>query len=428
MKSSVSKVLHKVCQTSMIEIVIDKAILCCNNGNNHLAIVCSDENIEAITKICNAKSKNATFSTYIQKQRLGTGHAVKTALDDLPDDFDKICVLYGDSPLFEPQTIANILQCKNSITFAGFIENNPLLQYGRFITEGQKLLEIVEFKDASPTQKQITFFNSGLVGGGFVDFKNLVNKIQNNNSQSEFYLTDIAKLSGGCGFVECDKVESLGVNTMQDLGVVEQIMQNNLRQHFMTNGVHLIEPSSVFFSLQTSIEPDVTIEPSVVFRGKVQISSGCVIKSFSYIEDSTIGANCSIGPFARFRGGSKLGEACKIGNFVEVKASHLASGVKAGHLAYIGDGQIGQNTNIGAGAVFCNYDGTNKHKTIVGDNVFIGSNTSLVAPITIGDDAIIAAGSVATKTINPEELYISRPIPNHIQQGATRLKNKTKKT
>ena len=461
MKSSMSKVLHKVCQKSMIEIVTLKVINIIkeinHTNNSHISIVCNKNNIVFINDIILKISKNITsnkidftnnnnnemivninnysISTVIQKNQLGTADAVKSGLESINKKsckINKVCVLYGDSPLFEQNTINKVLNNNSHITFVGFEENNKLLSYGRMIVDKNTdtLYKIVEFKDLQDSQKDIIIFNSGIVGGDYNVFVELLYKINNNNNQNEYYLTDLAHLANNykyqCKYILCDKVETLGVNNMQELAIIENIMQNKIRKKMMEDGVHLIDPNTVFFSLDTSIDCDVVIEPNVVFYGLVKISSGTVIKSFSYIEDTIIGHNCSIGPFARLRAGNQIDENCKIGNFVEVKASKLNKEVKASHLSYIGDGIIGSNVNIGAGTIFCNYDGFNKYQSIVEDDVFIGSNSSIVAPVTLGKNSLIAAGSVVTKNVKNNDLFIQRASDITITDGAIKFKTKAK--
>jgi bifunctional UDP-N-acetylglucosamine pyrophosphorylase/glucosamine-1-phosphate N-acetyltransferase len=251
--------------------------------------------------------------------------------------------------------------------------------------------------------------------------KALVPQISNNNNAGEYYLTDIISLARKNNlktkFILCQKDEVLGVNNRIELAKCEEIMQNRLRKKHLTNGVTLISPSSIFFSLDTKIENDVIVEPNVFFGKGCEIRKGCHIKAFSYLEDCKIEEEVSIGPFARIRGRTTIGAGSKIGNFVEVKNSNLEKGVKAGHLAYVGDGEVGENVNIGAGAIFCNYDGKKKHKTIIDKNVFIGSNTSLIAPLKIESNAILGAGSVITKNVEEYSLAIERGaqknIPNY---------------
>ena len=298
------------------------------------------------------------------------------------------------------------------IVILGFV-GNVEERYGRLIISHNNVVsKIVEFKDLKGDEKGINLFNSGVFLVKSNILKDLVPQISNQNQAGEYYLTDIIELASKKGFVSkfilCDEDEVLGVNTKEDLAKCEAIMQNRLRKQHLLNGVTLVDKNSVFFSMDTKIEQDVSIEPNVFFGRNVKISSHSIIKAFSYLEGCSIASNVSIGPFARIRSQTIIEGDSKIGNFVEVKNSHLQSGVKAGHLSYIGDAEIQENVNIGAGAIFCNYDGVKKHKTIIEKNVFIGSNTSLVAPILIEENAKIGAGSVITKDVPKNSLAIER--------------------
>ncbi len=434
MKSSLPKVMHKIAGTSMLDICINKILSITVASRDRIVIVCSEENIEEI-KLKYKDFDNIFFT--IQEQRLGTGHAVRLAVDyatiHLNNNFINIAVIYADSPLFNPQTVKELACGNGDVNFAGFKDNNPECKFGRFVfNEKHELIDIVEFKDASPEQKQnLNTFNSGFVGGRLNAFKTLLPLIKNNNNAGEFYLTDLVKLAWQnnftTNFVICDKKETFGVNDKIDLSIAEEMMQNELRQNFMIKGVTLIDPKSVFFSLDTIIEHDVTIEPNVFIGAGVVIKSGSIIKSFSHLEGVCI-EGASIGPFARVRGKSIIAKGAKIGNFVEVKNSNLEKGVKAGHLSYIGDANIGRDANIGAGVVFCNYDGVLKHKAIVGDGAFIGSNASLISPLKIGKNALIAAASVVDHDVADDAIYISRPQGKIAKQSASQyFANKSKK-
>ncbi|NBW58890.1 bifunctional UDP-N-acetylglucosamine diphosphorylase/glucosamine-1-phosphate N-acetyltransferase GlmU, partial [bacterium] len=340
MMSKTSKVLHKICGKTLLEIVLGKIP---DLNNSKIIIVCNECNIDEISAL-SSKIKNCT--TILQGERLGTGHAVRVAIESLGDEvFEKICVLYGDCPLVSRDTISKIMLSSNNITFAAFENNDPQSQYGRFsfLPDGS-IADIVEYKDITEEQKLVlTKCNAGTVGGRFECMKHLLSLIKNDNKAGEYYLTDIAKLSRDvnkvCKVVMCSEDEALGVNNMNDLADVEQIIQNSLRKKFMLQGVRLIDPSSVYFSFDTEIGHDVIIEPNVTFLNGVKIKNDARIKSFCYLEDVTICSNASVGPFARIRGKTIIGEGSKIGNFIEIKNSVLADGVKAGHFGYIGDGE-----------------------------------------------------------------------------------------
>ena len=407
MKSDLTKVLHTVCLSPMIKIVFDVAR---DFGSNHIHIVTSSENCEDIKKVCG----DFDFVSYsIQKERLGTGHAVLSAFLDFDfSSFDKVIILCGDSPLVTVETLAG-LNFSADLCFLGFETSDSSSCYGRMKTFGDRLLKIVEFKDASDDEKEIKLCNSGVVCGSVGFFMEFLPKLKNDNSQKEYYLTDLCELGNDFSktvvFATCKEDSVLGVNSMMDLAVCNKKMQNRLRLRHMSNGVFLPDPDSVYFALDSEIANNVCIEPNVFFGRNVKVSSYCVIKACSYLEDVQIGERVQIGPFARIRGSSVIEGDCKIGNFVEVKNSHFERGTKAGHLSYIGDATVGFETNIGAGAVFCNYDGLKKHKTVIGNNCFVGSNSSLVAPLFIANKSVIAAGSVVTDDVLDEEsLVIAR--------------------
>jgi bifunctional UDP-N-acetylglucosamine pyrophosphorylase / glucosamine-1-phosphate N-acetyltransferase len=427
MKSALPKVMHKIAGTAMIDICISK-VLNSNYGlGSKFVIVCSQDNIEEISK---TYAGNDAIATTIQHQRLGTGHAVSIGLDKATEQwgeagFAKLAVLYGDTPLFKMPCIDGLLQGKNDVNFAGFVKHDPGMQFGRFVFDARgQIIDIVEFKDATEEQRQnLNTFNAGFAGGSFAAFKALLPLLKNNNKAEEFYLTDLARLAPQngftCGFVPCTEAEAFGVNDRLDLSKAEALLQQELRESFMKNGVSFTDPASVFLSLDTKIEADVTIEPNVFIGKGVEIKSGAVIKAFCYLEGATIEEGANIGPFARIRGTTKIGKKCKIGNFVEIKNSKLNTGVKAGHLAYIGDAELGKDVNIGAGAVFCNYDGVLKHKAIVGEGAFIGSNTSIISPVNIGKNALIAAASVVDGDVAEDAIYISRPQGKTAKQSAS---------
>jgi bifunctional UDP-N-acetylglucosamine pyrophosphorylase/glucosamine-1-phosphate N-acetyltransferase len=298
--------------------------------------------------------------------------------------------------------------------------------YGRLvINEKGNLEKIVEFKDASESERKITLCNSGVMAFDSSKIREILAQIDNKNAASEFYLTDAVAIARKnnltCDFLETEISEVLGANSRSELAVLEEIFQNKIRAKMMDSGVSLIDPKSVFFSAQTTIENDVIVHPNVVFQGRVEIASGCEIKSFSHIEDAKISSGCVIGPFARLRPQTILDENVKIGNFVEVKKSHLKKGAKVNHLSYVGDSLVGKNSNIGAGTITCNFDGYAKFQTIIGDDVFVGSNSSLVAPLAIGDGAVVAAGSVVTKNGEKDELIFARSKQINLKNGGKKF-------
>jgi bifunctional UDP-N-acetylglucosamine pyrophosphorylase/glucosamine-1-phosphate N-acetyltransferase len=418
MKSKISKVLHKIANLSMIEHVIlgSKKL-----NPDEINIVISEEMGDKVKKDLQQKYQNLHFT--IQKERLGTGHAVKIAMENSQSQSDIYLILYGDTPFIESQTLENIIENskENDVSVLSFKADNPA-SYGRLVTNGKNLEKIVEFKDASKEEKDINLCNSGVMAINGAKINDLLAKIDDQNASEEFYLTDIVAIAKKenlkCSFIKCSEDEVLGVNSKLQLSEAEKVFQDKMRQKMMLEGVTLIDPNSVYFSYDTKIANDVVIEPNVVFGPNVTIAPDCQIKAFSHIEGAKIAKNAIIGPFARIRPGAILDENVKIGNFVEVKKSNISMGVKINHLSYIGDANIGQNSNIGAGTITCNYDGYNKFTTNIGSDVFIGSNSALVAPIKIDDQAMVGAGSVITKDIAKGDLAVSRSKQISIIKGS----------
>ncbi len=301
--------------------------------------------------------------------------------------------------------------------------------YGRLVLdEKQNLERIAEVKDASALEKKITLCNSGVIAIHSDQVLAIVAAIKNRNAAGEFYLTDIIEVAKNfgvkSGFVVAHSNEVLGVNSKVELAIVEKFKQNELRKKFMDQGVTLVDPDSVYFSSDTKIEPEVIIYPSVFFGPNVSIKRGASIRSFSHIEGANIAELAVVGPFARIRPGSEIEREARVGNFVEVKKSVIKKGAKVNHLSYIGDAEIGEETNIGAGTITCNYDGYRKFKTKIGKKVFIGSNTAHIAPLQIADEAIIAAGSVITKNVGKDELAIARASQTNISNGGKKYHQK----
>lgn len=430
MKSDLPKVMHKIAGREMLNMVIDEAKTI--NPQN-ITIVISDEMTNYQKQIAtNHQDLDINFA--IQIERKGTGHAVIEAVKTIKKLGEKVIILYGDSPLISSDTIKKMSEKLNDfdLCILGFEENKPN-KYGRLvIDENGNLEKIVEFKDANEDEKTITLCNSGIVAVNGKKLQNLLNKITNNNSSKEYYLTDIVEIAGkenySKTYLKADGFEVLGVNSKVDLANIENIKQNQLRQKMMEEGVTLLDPISTYFSFDTKIAKNSIIHPQVFFGTKVEIAENVEIKSFSHIEGARIAENVVIGPFARIRPETILEKDVKIGNFVEVKKSQLKSGTKINHLSYIGDSKIGKNTNIGAGTITCNYDGYKKHQTSIGNNVFIGSNSSLIAPINIGDNSVIGAGSVITKEVLDGDLAVSRTKQLNINNGGAKFhETKSKK-
>jgi bifunctional UDP-N-acetylglucosamine pyrophosphorylase/glucosamine-1-phosphate N-acetyltransferase len=338
----------------------------------------------------------------VQKQRLGTAHAVLTAKEHLKNFKGKIVVLYVDTPLVKKETILQLIANNNHLNILAFNTAEPK-GYGRLVVENNLLKKIVEEKDATSQEKQIQLCNSGIVSFSSENIWQILEKIGNNNASKEFYLTDSVNVANSIGlkvgYLQASKEELSGVNSKAELASLEKIIQNNLRQKHLDNGVTIIAPETVFFSQDTEIGADTIIEPFVVFGKNVKIATNCKVKSFSHLEGLRAEEGSEVGPFARIRPNTKLGKKVKIGNFMELKNANLADEVKASHLSYLGDIEIGEDSNIGAGTIICNYDGKNKHQTKIGKNVFIGSNSNLIAPVEVGDNSLVGAGTTVTKNV-----------------------------
>jgi bifunctional UDP-N-acetylglucosamine pyrophosphorylase / glucosamine-1-phosphate N-acetyltransferase len=351
--------------------------------------------------------------TVLQDPQLGTAHAVAQVAPLLAKTEGEAIVLYADTPLIREDTLRAMLdaRARHAVVILGFHAKDPG-RYGRLLTEGENLLAIREFKDASPSERAITLCNSGVLCADTATLLSLVSEVTNTNAAGEYYLTDIVELARtrglSAGVVLCDEAETLGVNTRAQLAEAEAAFQTRARSAALDNGVTLTAPETVFFALDTHIGRDAIIGPNVLFGPGVTVESGAEIKGFCHLEGCHVSRGATVGPFARLRAGTELAEDVHIGNFVEIKNAILDEGVKVGHLTYIGDASIGEHTNIGAGTVTCNYDGVMKHRTTIGKRAFIGSDTMLVAPITVGDGAFTASGSVITDDVPAEAVAIGR--------------------
>ena len=409
MKSTLSKVLHPVGGRPVIDWSI---ALARSLGCSPIICVISPEGHPVRAHIVEALGDEAVAE---QSPALGTGHAVSCAEGALAGFEGDVVVLYGDSPHIPEQAIEDLFETLGagaSVGVLGFEADAPGL-YGRLVTSADGGLDaIVEAREATPEQLEITLCNSGVMAGKAETMFALLKRVTNDNAKGEYYLTDIIGLARGdglsCSVVTCAEEDLMGCDKREDLAIAEAIFQSRARAKLMANGVSLIAPETVFLSYDTEIAQDVTIEPNVVFAPGVRVESGARIRAFSHLEEAHIGPGCEVGPYARLRPGAVLKAKSKIGNFVEVKKTVVGEGAKANHLAYLGDGDIGANANIGAGTIFCNYDGYFKHKTEIGVGAFIGSNSSLVAPVKIGDGAMTGSGSVITKNVEADALALGR--------------------
>ncbi len=427
MKSRLPKVMHEVAGFPMVAHSVYQAL---DVGCAPIALVTAPgmEDVAAA-----ARAAGGDIDVGIQKEQLGTAHAVLAGRSALGELEGNLLILYGDTPLLTPESIGQLLaaldddkQC--AVAVLGFIPEDAGA-YGRLVLGDDGQLErIVEAKDANEDELAIELCNSGVMAlRGSLAWK-LLAQVKNDNAKKEYYLTDVVALARASGHravaVEADEDEVLGVNSRSELATAEAIFQYRARQKHMEAGVTLIDPDSVFFALDTLIEPDVLIEPNVFFGPGVRIASGAHIKAFSHIEGATIGVNATVGPFARLRPGTVLAEDVKIGNFVEIKKSTVEEGAKISHLSYIGDAHVGVEANIGAGTITCNYDGYNKYKTDIGRGVFVGSNSALVAPVTIGNGAMIAAGSVITEDVAADALGLARSRQEQKEKWAAGFREK----
>jgi bifunctional UDP-N-acetylglucosamine pyrophosphorylase/glucosamine-1-phosphate N-acetyltransferase len=408
MKSSMSKVLHPIAGRPMIAHVMD-AVARAGVGSASLVVGRDADQVAKAGAV-----EDVAIETFLQTQRLGTGHAVLAAREAIGRGFDDVLVAYGDVPLIAPETLTAArerLAEGADVVVIGFQTQTPT-GYGRLLVEGGELVAIREEKDATDEERKVRWCNSGLMAIDGAKALALLEKIGNQNLKGEYYLTDIVEIARAEGgkvvVVEAPEREVAGCNNRAELAALEMSWQQRRRHDLMVSGVSMIAPETVFLAHDTQIAPDVLIEPNVVFGPGVSIESGAVIHAFSHIEGARISAGATVGPFARLRPGAELGAGSKVGNFCEVKNGKIGEGAKVNHLSYIGDAVIGARSNIGAGTITCNYDGVNKHETRIGKDAFIGSNSALVAPVSIGDGAYVASGSVITEDVPAEALAFGR--------------------
>ncbi|WP_018239711.1 bifunctional UDP-N-acetylglucosamine diphosphorylase/glucosamine-1-phosphate N-acetyltransferase GlmU [Ensifer sp. BR816] len=408
MKSAMSKVLHPVAGRPMIAHVVD-ALASASISDAALVVGRDAEAVAAA-----ASTDSVKVSSYLQKERLGTAHAVLAARDAIEKGFDDLLVVFGDTPLITAAPLRAArerLAEGNDVVVIGFETADPT-GYGRLIVEDGELLAIREHKDASEEERRITYCNGGLMainGRKALDF---LGRIGNANVKGEYYLTDLVEivraLGGRAIAVRAPEEELTGCNTRAELAYIERLWQQRRRQELMLAGVSMIAPETVFLAWDTDLAQDVLVEPNVVFGPGVCVESGAVIHAFSHVEGAHVRAGATVGPFARLRPGADLGPKSKVGNFCEVKKAEIGAGAKVNHLTYIGDAFVGAGSNIGAGTITCNYDGVNKHLTRIGENAFIGSNSSLVAPVAVGDGALVASGSVITEDVPADAVAFGR--------------------
>lgn len=409
MKSDLHKVLHPIAGRPMLEHLLQSAAALAPEKQ----VVVAGHGREQLEK---ALGSRATIA--VQDPQLGTGHAVQQAEDALTGFSGDVLVLYGDVPFVSTETMRAMIDRLHApdapaVVVLGFEPEDPL-QYGRVLAHDDgRIAMMVEYKDATEEQRACRLCNSGLMAVKSADLFDLLSRVGNDNAQGEYYLVDIVNVATLDGrtcavIVTQDPHEVGGINSRGELAEAEGRWQARRRAAAMADGVSLIAPETVFFAWDTQLGRDVTVEPNVVFGPGVSIADGVTIHAFSHIEGATIETGVSVGPYARLRPGALLRQGSKVGNFVEIKNAELGEGAKANHLTYVGDATVGARANLGAGTITCNYDGYFKYRTVIGEGAFIGSNSALVAPVKIGADAIVAAGSTVTRDVGDGELRLVR--------------------
>jgi len=405
MKSLVPKVLHPVGGRAMLDHAIDAAEAL---GCERIVVVVGAHSPEVRDHVVKRLGEDAIA---VQDPPLGTGHAVRAAEAVLGDFVGQVVITYGDVPLLRAADIEPVFAAHEGVTVIGFEARDPGA-YGRLVMDGDQLLAITEAREASPEVLALTACNSGVMAAPVGLLFDLLAEVRNENAKGEYYLTDVVELARKRGaptrvvFAGEDAV--MGVNAQAELAVAEALFQKARREAFLAAGVTMAAPETVHFSFDTEVGGGTMIEPYVVFGPGTRIAGGARIRGFSHIEGATVAAGAEVGPYARLRPGADLGEGVRVGNFVEVKNVRMDAGAKANHLAYLGDGVVGARANIGAGTIFCNYDGFFKHRTTVGEGAFVGSNSALVAPVTIGAGAMVGSGSVITTDVAPGDLALAR--------------------
>jgi bifunctional UDP-N-acetylglucosamine pyrophosphorylase/glucosamine-1-phosphate N-acetyltransferase len=425
MKSDVHKVLHPIAGRAMLDHLLGVV----EGLGPAKKVVVVGSGREQVERLVDARSGEVV----VQEQQLGTAHAVQQAEAKLGGFEGDVLILYGDTPLVEAKTMSHMLSRLNApdapaVVVVGFRPDDPAA-YGRILASADGTIEkMVEHKDASEAERAVNLCNSGLMAARAEDLFRLLGKVGNDNAAGEYYLPDIVMLAAAEGrrsvVIEAQPWEMAGVNSRAELALVEAEWQRRRRLKAMADGATLVAPETIWFAHDTEIGRDCLIEPNVVFGPGVRIADGVIIRAFSHIEGASIATGAEIGPYARLRPGAEIGERAKVGNFVEVKKSRLGRGAKANHLSYIGDADVGEGANIGAGTITCNYDGFLKYRTSIGAGAFIGSNSALVAPVNVGEGAIVGAGSVVTRNVGAEALAVARGKQEERPGWAARFKSR----
>ncbi|OWV45762.1 bifunctional UDP-N-acetylglucosamine diphosphorylase/glucosamine-1-phosphate N-acetyltransferase GlmU [Mameliella alba] len=407
MNSDQPKVLHRIAGAPMLWHALRAGAAL----EPERTVVVGGHGFDAVAEA--ARDYDPDLSVVEQAEQLGTGHAVRIALPALEGFEGDVVVLYGDTPFISPDTLEAMRAARatHDVVVLGFEAADPA-RYGRLVIDGDDLIKIVEFKDATDEERDITLCNSGVIAADKGLLAEMLTKVGNDNASGEYYLTDVPGLARTEGrsatVVRCPEAETLGVNSRTDLAFAEAAFQAAARAELLDLGVTLQAPETVHLAWDTVVGRDAEFEPNVVFGPGVTVESGARIRAFSHLEGCHVSRGAIVGPYARLRPGAELAEDVHVGNFVEVKNAVLHEGVKANHLTYIGDAEIGEKTNIGAGTITCNYDGVFKHRTVIGKRAFIGSDTMLVAPVTIGDGAMTGSGSTITSDVPAGALAIAR--------------------
>lgn len=407
MNSDLPKVLHPVAGAPLLAHAMhagaslepEKVVVVAGHGAEQVAAA--------------AHAQNEAARVVLQTEQLGTAHAVAQARAELSDFDGDVIVLYGDTPFIRPETLNQMISAReqHAVVVLGFEAAEPG-RYGRLVMEGGTLRRIVEFKDATEVERAIHLCNSGVIACNANTLFELIDAVGNDNAAGEYYLTDIVSIARSRGLtataVTCDEAETLGVNSRAQLAQADAAFQSRTRAALIDAGVTLVAPETVYLSFDTVVGRDAIIEPNVVFGSGVTIESGAHIRAFSHLEGCHVSRGAIVGPYARLRPGAELAEDSRVGNFVEIKNATIGEAAKVNHLSYVGDASVGARTNVGAGTITCNYDGVMKHHTDIGQDVFIGSNTMLVAPVSIGDRAMTGSGSVITSDVENDALALAR--------------------
>ncbi|WP_296420167.1 bifunctional UDP-N-acetylglucosamine diphosphorylase/glucosamine-1-phosphate N-acetyltransferase GlmU [Pseudooctadecabacter sp.] len=426
MQSDLPKVLHKIAGAPMLVHAMKSGAAL----DPARTIVVAGHGADLVTAAAQDWDEGAEI--VLQTEQLGTGHAVAQAAPALDGFEGDAIVLYGDTPFIRPETLEAMIAARadNDVVVLGFEVADTSQKYGRLVEADGALTEIVEFKDASADIRALPLCNSGVIACDAQLLMSLVAEIGNDNASGEYYLTDVVALARAQGktatVVRCDEAETMGVNSKAELNAADAIFQTATRAAMVEAGVTVQMPESVYFSHDTYVGPDAVIEPHVVFGLGVTVENGAQIRAFSHLEGCHVSRDAVVGPYARLRPGTELAEGVKIGNFVETKNAVIEAGAKVNHLSYIGDAQVGERTNIGAGTITCNYDGVFKHRTTVGRDVFIGSNTMLVAPVTLGDESMTATGTVVTRDVPEGDMAVARARQDNKPGFARRMFEKLK--